>query len=120
MTEKGYERDIIKKLRALNLYRPEHEYAIKTFAKTLVNYEKTADLWEKSGGQIVIKHTNRAGATNPATNPYYVVLQTIRTEIIEYSRELGLTPAALKKINESALTKTKPSALTETLQKIGR
>jgi phage terminase small subunit len=120
MTLKQYQNDITKKMIALNLHKPEFEHAIKAFARTLTDYEKTLDLFDKSGGQIMIKYTNKGGATNATKNPFYLALETLRQDILAYSRELGLTPAALKKINDTEMKRGKPSLLSETLRMVNR
>ena len=68
----------------------------------------------------MIKHTNKSGATNIVKNPYYLVIEGLRQNILSYSRELGLTPAGLKKINDKELIKNhKVSKLDKALDKFG-
>lgn len=119
MTEKQYFNDIIKKMKALGLHKPEYEHTVKGLARALADQEKTLELFDKSGGQIMIKHTNKAGATNAVKNPFYLALETLRKDVLDYSRELGLTPAALKRINESAVKQAKTSSLAVALKDLG-
>ena len=118
MTEGQYYNDIVKKMQSLNLYRDEYEHAIKGLSRALSDQEKTLTLFDKSGGQIMIKHTNKAGATNAVKNPFYLALETLRKDVLDYSRELGLTPAALKRINESAVKQKKTSSLANALKEL--
>jgi len=103
---------------ALGIYKPEFEHAINGLANALCEQDKVSALFEKSGGQIIIKHTNKAGATNAAKNPFYLALETLRQDILAYSRELGLTPAALKKINESELKGKKVTGISKVLREL--
>ena len=103
-------------MQALNIYKPEYEYAVKGLARALTDMEKMLDLFDKSGGQIMVKHTNKVGATNVVKNPFYLAIETLRQDILAYSRELGLTPAALKKINEGEVKGRKVSPLVEALK----
>lgn len=119
-TQKQYENDIVKKMKALKVYKPEFELTITGLAKALVMQDSSEELFEKSGGQIMIKHTNKAGATNAAKNPFYLALETLRQDIIIYLRELGLTPSALKRINESSLKQRTSSPLSDALAKLGK
>ena len=114
-TQKHYEKDIIQKMTSLGIYRSEFQHAIDGLAKALADRDRTQDMFEKSGGQIIIKHTNKAGATNAIKNPFYLALETLRQDIIVYSRELGLTPSSLKRINENGMKEPKRSKLAEAL-----
>jgi len=116
MTFDEYKKDIIKKMRALHVYKKEFEHVIDMLAKALMDYEKMNESFEKSGGQIIIKHTNKAGATNAAKNPFYLAIETLRQDILQYSRELGLTPAALKKINDGEMKSKKASVFSSLLK----
>ena len=118
-TEQHYRNDIVKKMRALGVYHAEFAHTIDTLARTLYDYDRTLKSFEDSGGNVVIKHTNKAGATNATKNPYYLALEGMREDILAYSRELGLTPSGLKKINESSMRPARPSALAEALKAFG-
>lgn len=116
MTQEQYKRDIVKKMKALGTYKAEFSHAIDGLARALVDQEKTLGQFDASGGNIMIKHTNKAGATNAVKNPFYLALETLRQDIITYSRELGLTPASLKRINDSSMKVQKQSSLSQSLR----
>ena len=67
----------------------------------------------------MVEHTNKNGSTNMVKNPLLALLDTQNATALAYWRDLGLTPAGLKKLNENALKKPKTNALTEALNKIG-
>lgn len=75
--------------------------------------------FEASGGSTVVKHTNKAGASNIVKNPALVVIMDCNAQALAYWRDLGLTPAGLKKIDEQALKGQKKSGLSEILKGIG-
>lgn len=118
-TEQQYRNDVIKKMRALGVYHAEFSHFIDAFARTLYDYDRTLVKFEDSGGNVVIKHTNKVGATNATKNPYYLALESLRADILAYSRELGLTPSGLKKINEAAMMPARKSALAEAIKSLG-
>jgi phage terminase small subunit len=95
-----YIKEIKMKMRAVGTYNISFSYTIEVLAKVLVDYQTTVETFEKTGGNIVVKHTNKNGATNLVKNPLYLALEKLRDDIISYSRELGLTPAGLKRINQ--------------------
>ena len=118
-TEQQYRNDIIKKMKALGVYHVEFSHTVDTLARTLYDYDRTLKSFEDSGGSVIIRHTNKAGATNATKNPYYLALEGMREDILAYSRELGLTPSGLKKINEASMKPEKRSMLAEALKQLG-
>ena len=103
MTQEDYKKDIERKMKALGLYKKEFEHTINSLARALTDQEKTLTLFDTSGGQIMIRHTNKVGATNAVKNPFYLAIESLRVDILAYCRELGLTPASLKRIREEEL-----------------
>jgi phage terminase small subunit len=106
-----YIKEIKRKMRAVGTYNISFSYTIEALAKVLVDYQTTIETFEKTGGHIVIKHTNKNGSTNLVKNPLYLALEKLRDDIISYSRELGLTPAGLKRINQDGNKPEKKSNL---------
>lgn len=107
--------DIRDASRAAGTYKPFFEPVIDTLAGILEKRDETERLYWESGGQPVISHVNQAKAANPVKNPYLVLLGELNTQALAYWRDLGLTPAGLKKIDEAALKEKKKSALAAAL-----
>ena len=105
-------------MRAVGTYNISFNYTIEVLAKVLVDYQTTIETFEKTGGHIVIKHTNKNGSTNLVKNPLYLALEKLRDDIISYSRELGLTPAGLKRINQDGNKPEKKSNLETILNQL--
>ena len=82
----------------------------------MFDYESAEIAFDKSGGDFVIEYTNKAGATNIIKNPHWAVIENLRTDILTYSRELGLTPAGLRKMQVKVTDNKKKSALTSALE----
>ena len=118
MVDKAQEKikkDIIKKMKEVGTYNVSFIYTINVLAKVLMDYEITTQQFTKTGGSIVIKHTNKNGSTNIVKNPLYLALEKLRDDTIAYSRELGLTPAGLKRINQDGNKPEKKSKLEQIL-----
>lgn len=115
--EKVYKRDINRMMKKVGTYNKSFEITINAFAKLLYDYQETLAMFEKTGGNVVISHTNKNGATNIIKNPLYQSIEKMRTDIITYARELGLTPAGLKKLNQE-LQEEKESPLDSVLEKL--
>ena len=103
MTERQYAMDIKRKARALGVWRDEFERTQKRLARLYARIDKLESEFEAEGAELVIEYTNKICVTNRVKNPYVAEIDFLYEQAIIYERELGLTAAALKKINESAL-----------------
>lgn len=102
-TEKQYKTAIIKRMNAIGTYRKEFLPTIERLAALYCQRDLLEKQFAASGGNPVIMHTNKAGAANPTKNPFLTARDEVYNQLLSHERELGLTPAALKKMNESAL-----------------
>lgn len=123
-TERQYKNEIMKRMQNIGTYREEFGPTIERLALLYCQRDKLEVQYEESGGNPVIMHTNKAGATNPTKNPFLTARDEVYTQLLSHERELGLTPAALKKLNETELRPKKQSsgfaaALTQALNGAG-
>ena len=102
-TEKGFRDKIRKACEGVGTYKEEFEPVIWRLAECYVRMQRTRGEFEKSGAKTFVLYTNKAGATNPMKNPYLTELDFLQRQALEMERELGLTPASLRKINEAAM-----------------
>lgn len=109
-------RTIIERMTKLGTYKPQYMEAINRTAKLYMQMDEIEAAFAKSGGNVVVTHTNKAGAKNFVKNPFLQARDEVYTQLLAHERELGLTPAALKRINESAMIKEKKSTLGEALK----
>lgn len=114
-----YKRQIIYKMKQVDTYNASFMYTINVLSKVLADYDKITEQFEKLGGHVVIKHTNKGGSTNIVKNPLYLAIEKLRDDIITYSRELGLTPSGLKRINQDGNKPQKVSGLQKALNELG-
>ena len=108
---------IRERLKALNLYKPQFASLIDRTAKLYLKLEELEKAYEKSGMERFVEYTNKAGATNLVPNPYIKAIEDAYAELIVHERELGLTPAALRKIAAAEET-TQQSPLVSALKKL--
>ena len=104
---------------AAGTYRPWFDDVIATLADILAQRDAAVQLFEDSGGEVLIEHTNKAGATNLEQNPVLRLINDLNRDALCYWRDLGLTPAGLKRIDEQAMKQRRKSALAEALKGIG-
>ena len=101
-------------------YRPFFDSVIDTLAGILARRDDAEDQFQKTGGNPVVAHTNKGGATNIVVNPALQVVRGLEADALAYWRDLGLTPAGLKRINEDLVKGQKAGrGLDELLKDIG-
>ena len=105
-------------MKVLGVYRLEFAHAIDILAGMLAEYEDVTEQFKESGGDIIVEHTNKAGATNIAKNPLYLAMEGLRKSILDYLRELGMTPTAIKRINDNATGKERASPLSVVMKEL--
>ena len=104
-TEKGMRVKIRNALDGLGIYREEFEWQIQMLAELFIRREQTKEAFRKSGGSAIIKQTNKGGSSYAVKNPLLTEIDFVEKRIIELAREMGMTPSAIRRVNEAALGK---------------
>ena len=104
-TEKGMRVKIRNALTGLGIYREEFEWQIQMLAELFIRREETKEAFRKSGGAAIIKQTNKGGNAYAVKNPLLTEIDFVEKRIIDLAREMGMTPSAIRKVNEAALGK---------------
>ena len=120
MSKKKNTEKVIKNLMVMiGTYLSSFDLTISLLARMIDDYNQALDEFKKSGGQIVISHTNKEGHTNLVKNPHYQAIEGMRKDMLVYLRDLGLTPAGLKKIDQSFFEEeVRDSPLNEVLKRL--
>lgn len=103
MTQKQWKNKIKKACTAAGTYRPFFDAVIDTLAGILERRDLALEAFEKTGGNVIVKHTNKGGSTNLEQNPALRLVNDLNRDALAYWRDLGLTPAGLKRLNEQSL-----------------
>lgn len=119
MKKRAWKSKIRKACADVGTYRPSFDPVIDTLADILARRDEVQEMYGKSGGNPIIEHTNKSGATNFEQNPALRMVNDLNRDALAYWRDLGLTPAGLKRINEEGLQKKKGNALAEALRDLG-
>ena len=121
MTKAEWKRKIKANTKKAGTYRIYFEPVIETLAGIMEARDFSQQKWEEDGKQTVVEHTNKSGATNVVKHPALVVINDMNRDALAYWRDLGLTPAGLKKINEEAMAADKKDQETfaDVLKNIG-
>lgn len=99
MTKQEWIRKINAACRKAGTYQPQFRYVIDTLAQIMEERDKALQFYTASGSSPVVRHTNKAGATNLVKNPALAMVLELNAQALAYWRDLGLTPAGLKKLN---------------------
>lgn len=119
MDANKWKRKIKKACKDAGTYKNFFDSVIDTLADILARRDAAHEMFDESGGEILVEHTNKGGATNIEQNPAVRLINDLNRDALAYWRDLGLTPAGLKRINEGALKEQKGSALEQALAKLG-
>lgn len=111
-TSKTWRSRIKRACKEAGTYRPYFDFAIGTLAEIMERRDEALEQYELSGGKPVVVHTNKAGASNLERNPTLLVAADCEKTALQYWRDLGLTPAGLKRIDENSM-KEKVSGFSE-------
>ena len=118
MKKASWKKKIMEACKDAGTYRPYFESVIDTLAGIMEARDDAQEKFSASGGQTVVAHTNKGGATNIVKNPALVIVDDFNKTALAYWRDLGLTPAGLKRINEGAL-KGKKTSFGDVLKDLG-
>lgn len=116
---KAYKEEIIRQLEALNIYKSEFSLIINVYAETLAERDRIYKQYVDEGAQPVIEKTSDRGAKNFAKNPLLQAWTDLSELCRKLSNELGLSPAALKRLSDQKVTPPKQqSPLEKVIEKL--
>lgn len=119
MKASAWKKRIKEQCLATGTYKPAFESVIDTLADILEQRDNAYKEFIDSGGEACITRTSDRGAVNVGKNPRLQMWGDLNNLALAYWRDLGLTPAGLKKIDEQLMKPKKKSALAEALQELG-
>ena len=120
MKAKSWEAKIRGQVRQAGMYRKEFGSVIATLASILEARDAAYEQWQEEGCEMVIERVSDRGAVNRAKNPLLTIWTDLNVSALAYWRDLGLTPAGLKRIDEKAMKPSKKqNALEKALKDIG-
>ena len=102
MTAAEWKKRITRDVKAAGTYQKYFGSVIDTLSGILARRDDAEALCIASGGNILVKHTNKGGATNIEQNPALRLINDLNRDALAYWRDLGLTPAGYKRLNLEA------------------
>lgn len=119
MNKTEWKEKIVSACRDAGTYREWYENVIDTLSEILEQKDMAKEAFEKSGGQVVVRHTNKSGATNIVQNPALRVVNDLNRDALAYWRDLGLTPAGYKKLTANVVEDKTAQGFEKLLERIG-
>lgn len=120
MTRDEWYKSIRLMSEGVGTYRKEFESVMWTLADILEQRDRAYQDFIDAGAEVVITKISDRGAENIGKNPRLQTWSDLNTQALSFWRDLGLTPAGLKKLNEAAMkTEQKESALEKALKSLG-
>lgn len=101
---------------AAGTYRPFFDTVIDTLAGILERRDEALRQFKASGSHVIVVYTSKGGVQNLEQNPALRAINDMNSAALSYWRDLGLTPAGLKKIDDNAMKGQKKSGLSELLK----
>ena len=99
MTKRAWKQRIKQACQEAHTYQPYFDYVIDELAGVLERRDAAEEQYAENM-QPTIEFTNKNGSTNIVKNPLLVLIEDMNRSALSYWRDLGLTPAGLRKINE--------------------
>lgn len=119
MKKKTWKNKIKKACINAGSYRSFFDNVIEELAGILERRDMALDAFEKSGGDVIVEYTNKNGSTNMVQNPALRLVNDLNRDALTYWRDLGLTPAGLKRLNENLLKPEEKKTFADALANLG-
>lgn len=117
MDAKQWHKKIKANTKAVGTYKEQFEPVILTLADILAERDRAFEQYIAEGAHPLIVFESDRGAKNEKKNPLLHIWSEFNAQALTYWRDLGLTPAGLKKIDE-APAKKETSALSKVLEQL--
>ena len=118
MNRDEWKGQIVRNCKEAGTYQPFFESVIDSLAGIMEMRDNAVERFEASGGNTVVKHTNKGGATNIVKNPALVVIMECNAQALAYWKELGLTSRAYKQMTGAVAPQT-TQTLEDALSRLG-
>lgn len=118
MKKADWNKKIKKACEDAGTYRAYFDTVIDTLAGIMELRDNAQEKFLSTGGQVIVKHTNKGGATNIVKNPALTIILDCNAQALAYWRDLGLTPAGYKRLNAEVVQKESQGNLEALLEKM--
>ena len=118
MTKRQWKNRIIEASKEAGTYENHFIHCIDTLAEILEKRDEVEEVY-KADPQPIILHENKGGGVNPTKNPALVMWDDLNKSALNYWRDLGLTPAGLKRLKGDNVDTSAESPLVKAIKELG-
>ena len=118
MDSKQWKKKIKKATETVGTYQESFDEVINTLADLLAERDRVYDKYIEEGAEPLVLVTSDRGQENMRDNPLLTTWRSINRDVLQYWRDLGLTPAGLKKIMDDSMKQPEASALDKVLERL--
>lgn len=112
MNKKKWKEELIKEMKVDSCLLSSFDTTLNILAEILEEREAVHLAYVKDGSRPIVKFTTDRGSENYKPNPLLKQWQDLNVTALQYLRELGLSPAGLRKLQgQLPTTKGQPTAL---------
>ena len=115
MKKRAWKTKIKKACRDAGTYMPYFDAPIDALAGILECRDQVEELYREEGEGPIVEKKKKNGSTNMVKNPLLVTWDDLNKSALTYWRDLGLTPAGLKKIREDTFRKEQEKSASDNL-----
>lgn len=115
MNSKEWRKKIKKACETVGTYQPSFDDVIDTLSAMLEERDRIYLQYVEEGSLPLVLVVSDRGQVNWRDNPLLTTWRSLNRDILQYWRDLGLTPAGLKKIVDESMNKNEESALDKVL-----
>lgn len=115
MNKKQYQTRILTACKNVGTYKKSFNQVINTLADVLAERDRVYKQYKDEGANPLVTIVSDRGAENRRPNPLLKQWNDLNTTALSYWRDLGLTPAGLKKINDEELKEKKKASTLDTI-----
>ena len=115
MTSKSWIAEIKKQMSLKGVDYAGFGNVIQTLVELLEQRDKLYKQYQDEGSEVMVLYVSDRGQENMIINPLLKEWQNMNRDALVYWRELGLTPAGLKKLNEDSMKPAEQSPLDKVL-----
>lgn len=117
MDKDSWKKRIKASCRKAGTYQKYYDDVISSLAEILEKRDQAEQAYLEDGSQPLVEYTNKAGATNYTKNPALILWNDFNASALAYWRDLGLTPAGLKRLDSKPITNNE-SALEKAMREL--
>ena len=118
MNKASWKKIIKANCESVGTYQPHFDSIIDTLSQILESRDKVHKQWIEEGGSATVIHVNKAGDANSAKNPLLCLEMDLNSQALAYWRDLGLSPAGLRKLKADVIIKDEKNGFEKLLASI--